>query len=224
VYDRKYDERELRFEASGGLCNSALVMRDLETDSYWSIVTGDAIGGALEGTELREIPVSRKMQWRDWRRLHPDTLVLSVEGREDAAFDPYADYFTSEAGFGGVQASDRRLATMESIYAFDFGGVRYAVPFGAVQAGRVFEVEGRELFFHRPPGAEIFRSTAAFESGGKGFEKRDGDWFDLASGAIFDPESGTFRGGESSGPSRLTGFDTLWYIWSETHPQTRVLE
>ncbi len=223
MYDREYDGKALRFEASGGLYNSALVMRDLETDSYWSIVTGDAIGGSLEGTELREIPVSRKMRWSDWRRLHPDTLVLSINGREDVARDPYAEYFASESGFGGIRASDGRLATMAAIYAFDSGGVRYAVPFEAFPDGQVFEVDGREFFFHRPSGAEIFQSTAAFKNGGRGFEKRDGRWVDRASGAVFDPGSGDFQGGAPPRPQRLTGFDTFWYIWSETHPETKIL-
>lgn len=223
MYDREFDGKAHRFEPSGGLYNHALVMQDLETDSYWSIVTGDAIGGALKGTELREIPVSRKMQWEDWVGIHPDTLVLSVDGREDVPYDPYADYFASQSGFGGSRASDRRLATMAPIYAFEWGGVRYAVPFEAVLDGRVLEMDGREIFLHRAPGTEIFQSTAAFESGGKGFEKRDGRWVDRASGAVFDPDSADFQDGEGSGPKRLTGFDTFWYIWSETHPKTKIL-
>lgn len=224
MYDREFEGKVLRFEPSGGLYNNALVMQDLETDSYWSIVTGDAIGGSFRGTELREIPVSRKMRWKDWVQLHPDTLVLSIDGREDVAHDPYADYFASQTGFGGSRASDRRLTTMAPIYAFEWSGQRYAVPFEGVSEGRVLEVNGQEFFFHRPSGAEIFESTAAFSSGGKGFEKRDGHWIDRASGAVFDPDTGAFQGGDGSGPERLTGFDTFWYIWSETHRDTKILK
>ena len=31
---------------------ASLVMRDRETDSWWSIMTSTAIGGALQGAEL----------------------------------------------------------------------------------------------------------------------------------------------------------------------------
>ena len=60
VYGRRFGERELRFEISGGLIDGALVMRDLETDSYWSIMQAEAIGGALKGEQLAERPVAPK--------------------------------------------------------------------------------------------------------------------------------------------------------------------
>jgi len=66
VYGRSYGGQDLRFEASGGLMHAALVMRDKETDTYWSIMTGDAIAGDLRGTPLEELPLGEKAQWKDW--------------------------------------------------------------------------------------------------------------------------------------------------------------
>ena len=43
VYDRQYDDETLSFEASGALKDGALVMRDRETDSWWSIMAAEAI-------------------------------------------------------------------------------------------------------------------------------------------------------------------------------------
>jgi hypothetical protein len=54
--------------------HSALVMQDKETDSYWSIMTGDS---------LAELPLGVKSQWKDWVASHPDTVVLSVEGADE---------------------------------------------------------------------------------------------------------------------------------------------
>ena len=71
MYDRKVGGKELNFEASGGLLDASLVMRDRETDSWWSIMTADAIGGDLRKTELVELPVGEKMQWKDWLARHP---------------------------------------------------------------------------------------------------------------------------------------------------------
>ena len=82
VYGRKHGDQELNFEASGALLDASLVMRDRETDSWWSIMTSDAIGGELEGDELEELPLGEKSTWKDWVARHPQTLVLSVEGRE----------------------------------------------------------------------------------------------------------------------------------------------
>jgi hypothetical protein len=49
VYDRQYDDGTLTFEASGALKNAALVMRDRETDSWWSVMAGEAIDGEMTG-------------------------------------------------------------------------------------------------------------------------------------------------------------------------------
>ncbi|RMD94031.1 MAG: DUF3179 domain-containing protein, partial [Calditrichaeota bacterium] len=118
MYGREYQGKTLSFEPSGGLMNSSLVMQDRETDSYWSIMTGDAIGGKMKGEKLKELPVGVKMKWKDWIKKHPNTLVLSVQGREDVPRNVYRDYFRSGRGFRGIKAKDKRLKTKEPIFAF----------------------------------------------------------------------------------------------------------
>ena len=56
MYDRELGDRLLSFEASGALWQASLVMRDRETDSWWSIMTSEAIGGELDGADLVELP------------------------------------------------------------------------------------------------------------------------------------------------------------------------
>lgn len=220
MYSREYEGLELQFEASGGLWNSSLVMQDKQTDTYWSIMAGTAIGGELDGTKLRELPVSAKVRWDDWRERHPDTLVLSVEGREHAP-DAYQRYWEDPAGYRGQQATDDRLATKDPIFAFEYGGTRFAVPATSAVGGVVHALpEGPTVFLWRSGEAEIFQSTAAYLSWSGGFE-RDGDtWVETTSRARFDTSTGRFRGGAVE---PLVGFDTFWYNWSLTNPDTRVL-
>ncbi len=105
MYSRRYDGQLLTFEASGGLINSSLVMQDRETNSYWAIMKGEAIAGLKKGTELAELPLGKKMKWKRWKRKHPDTLVLSVNGTEDGQwvdissgcrFDPDEEVFDGD--------------------------------------------------------------------------------------------------------------------------------
>jgi hypothetical protein len=211
----------VNFEASGGLWNSSLVMQDRETDTYWSIMSGEAIAGKLVGTELIELPVSQKVQWKDWLRLHPDTLVLSVNGREDITVNPYQEYFDGSRGFRGARAEDKRLKTMEPVYAFHLGTSSYAVRSDDIREGRVFTLtDGSQVFLYRPKKSDIFQSTAAFVSK-NGFEKRNGLWTAIESGARFDEEALVFVGGAVE---RLRGFDTFWYTWSLVHPETTLLK
>ena len=72
VYDRKFGDQVLAFEPSGGLINSALVMRARPTHSWWSIITGSAIGRKMDGDSFEGDPWRKKMKWKDWRTLHPD--------------------------------------------------------------------------------------------------------------------------------------------------------
>lgn len=220
MYSREYGDRVLSFEASGGLWNSSLVMQDKETDTYWSIMSGTAIGGEMSGTELTELPVSEKARWDEWRERHPDTLVLSVRGNEHAP-DAYRGYWEDPRGFRGQEAEDDRLDTKEPIYAFELGGAAHAVPMSAVEGGGAFHLDaGPHVFLYREPGAELFESTAAYLSPA-GFERRDGTWVETGTGARFDTETRRFTGGDVE---PLVGFDTFWYTWSLTHEDPVILE
>jgi hypothetical protein len=238
VYDRRYHGNVLSFEASGGLMNSALVMRDRPTDSWWSIMTGKAIGGVLDGTALKEIPVSEKVQWGEWKRRYPATMVLSVDGVEHDDHDPYRRYFASERTFRDSSTPDTRLPDKESIYAFQLNGIVYAAPHAAIEGGSAFQLgNGREVFLYREPGSEMFASTFAYLAAVDGEKTRfilaDGRWSDIATRTKFSKEDGfpSLGTNEGSGDesasadlAKLEGFDTFWYIWSATHPGVIILE
>ena len=222
MYGREYGDKTLNFEASGGLINASLVMQDKETDSYWSIMTGDALSGELEGTHLEELPVGLKTQWKDWVALHPDTKILSVEGEEHSDRNPYEEYFSNEDGFRGLTGADERLTTKTPIYSFQLGDTAYAVPHAAFVEGGSFDVGDQKIFLYRPDNVAVFYSTLAWISDG-GFEQRDGTWHDVASGARFDAGDGFVGGDAGQAVERLDGFDTYWYNWSLIHPETEIL-
>lgn len=223
MYGRTYRGRELRFEPSGGLLHAALVMQDKETDSYWSIMTGDAIAGQYKGTRLEELPIGVKALWKDWLGAHPETRVLSVGGVQFIQNNPYDNYMSSAAGFREAEARDRMLPTKEAVYAFQLDARKYAVPVRAPADGATLEVGGLSIFLYRPRGAALYYSTRAFRAPTGGFERRVDGWFERASGASFDTRSGEFTAAHGNAPARLDGFDTFWYIWSLTHPDTAVL-
>ncbi len=197
--------------------NSSLVMQDKQTDSYWAIMRGESVGGAYRGTRLVELPTGAKVSWQDWRREHPDTLVLSVGGRQHTG-DVYADYWAREDGFAGQRADDRRLDTKTPIYAFQADGERYAVSHARIRGGAAFALpSGRALFLFRQSDSELFDSTAAFA--GEGFVSEGGVWRHVT-GETFDPRRMEFDGEVT----RLGGFDTFWYTWSLNNPETKLLE
>lgn len=224
MYSREIEGQTLNFEASGGLLKGSLVIQDDETSSYWSIMTGDAIGGRKKGAELEELPVGQKVQWKDWVQRHPDTVVLSVDGVEDQGRDAYADYMTSDRGFRGAKAVDTRLETKEPVYTFRSGDQPVAVPFKEFEGGAVFEIDGKQLFLYRPKHVSLYHSTVAFMAVEGVFEKVEGIWKHTASNLSFDPQRGTFGGGENQALQRLPGFDTFWYNWSLINENSTILK
>ena len=201
--------------------HASLVMMDKETDSYWPIMEGVSIAGEMEGQRLQELPLGEKAQWKDWVAKHPNTKVLSVDDKEHVENNPYDNYFKSDEGFRGVTATDDRLPTKEPIYAFHHKGTAYAVPFSVFEGGATVKAGDRQLFLYRPAGVEIFYSTLAFS--GTGFEQSEEGWRHAASGAVFDPNEGTFVDGEGVAPRRLDGFDTFWFNWSMNNPKTKIV-
>lgn len=220
MYGRKYGNHELTFEASGGLINASLVLQDRETDTYWSIMAGKAISGLKAGTQLKELSLGKKMRWADWKKMHPDTRVLSVYGQEDSR-DSYKDYWKNQKGYRGIAATDKRMKTKEPIFAFKLDGVPYAVAQKKLTNGVSFKAGDLQLFFYRGKKDKLFASTAAFS--GSNFIKKGNQWVDAQSDCIFDASAGRFSGTSGRCPTPLTGFDTFWYNWSLNNPETKIL-
>ncbi len=211
VYGRRVAGRELTLEASGALLDASLVMRDRETDSWWSLMSSSAIGGELEGTRLPELPAGEKTSWKEWRARHPDTLVLSVGGREHVSENAYDTYFASERTFRGITVKDRRLPAREPVFTFRLGGRPYAAAHSAFEGGKLFEIDGARILLYRPSGASPFESTKAVLVEG------------AADGGPEDPLRLLARA-ERGDLERLPGFDTFWYTWVAVNPETRLLE
>ena len=52
-------------------------MLDIETNSLWSHILGEAMDGELKGQVLKPIP-SEMVTWSAWKRDHPETTVLDM--------------------------------------------------------------------------------------------------------------------------------------------------
>jgi hypothetical protein len=187
-------------------------MRDRETDSWWSIMSSDSIGGPLDGAQLSELPVSEKAVWADWVARYPHTLILSVDGSEHIDTNPYDNYFSSDGTFRDLEIHDTRLEPKESIYSFWIDGKPYAAPFGAFEGGRIFRLDdGRSILLARPANSPIFLSSQGYLVNLKVIANLGADQIlariDELAGAV----------------TPLEGFDTYWYTWVSVNADTEVL-
>ncbi len=108
VYAREFEGKTLDLGVSGALYRDSLVLYDRETGSYWSQIDGRALSGPLIGKKLSEVP-SVVTTWGQWRREHPQTLLLRPEPRPRVS--PYDRYFSDSEKLGvlGTRNPDPRL-------------------------------------------------------------------------------------------------------------------
>lgn len=228
MYSRERGEKTYTFEPSGGLLHATLVMQDRETDTYWSILTDEAIHGADKGERLRQLPGSRKTTFGEWKALYPETKVLSVDGKEHVETSPYENYFSSDDGFRGIAATDDRLADKAQIFGFHLGGKAYAVPHSVFDdGGALIEVDGKRLFLYRLKDDSHYQGTVALMLGKDFRLGKDGGNWSLGTPAgreiRFKPEKRSF-GAPVSVTRPINGFDTFWYQWSLTNPGTEIVD
>ncbi len=123
AYERSINGETVEFGTSGKLYNSNLVMYDRKTNSYWSQIDGLAIVGELTGMELKPVSIDTVV-WRDWKRGHPDSRVLSQETGFDRPYgnDPYGSYYEDSFLFFSVENSDDRVHPKTVIFGIEVNG------------------------------------------------------------------------------------------------------
>jgi hypothetical protein len=123
AYERKLDGEAVEFGTSGKLYNSNLVMYDRKTNSYWTQIFGQAIVGERTGEELREISIDTVV-WRDWKKAHPDSIVLSQDTGHSRNYgqDPYGNYYEDSFLFFPVEEEDNRLHNKDVVFGIEING------------------------------------------------------------------------------------------------------
>ena len=157
VFNRELDGRVLTFGNTSALYQSDLVMYDHQTGSFWFQVGGEAVVGTLTGARLDLLP-STTMAWGEWKRLYPETLLLTgTPGAPDAfANRRYARGFSAgyqdqinDNKFAFPVDQDRlddRLSSGEIVLTVEVGESATAFPLGIIGSAAVnHEVGGRPV-------------------------------------------------------------------------------
>lgn len=121
---------ESTFGVSGKLVNSNLVMYDRKTETLWQQLGGEAIVGELVGQRLKLFPVDT-LVWKDWKRMHPDTQVLSQDTGHvrDYSHYPYGTYEQDRSVYFPAEGTeDDRLHPKEIIWGVEINGQAKAYP------------------------------------------------------------------------------------------------
>lgn len=215
---------------SGFLYRSNKLMYDHATKSMWSTLEGKPVIGRLvgRGIELERLHVVTTT-WKEWRRRHPATLVLSLDTGHQRNYGEgvaYNDYFSNDRLMFGVPKLDARLANKTEVLALRDAGAR-ADPL-AISAAYL----AAHPVYHDRVGATAFvvltdpsGANRVYESGGVRFAAWNGDL--LAT----DSEGRGWKVGEDAliGPGRrklrrLPAHRAFWFGWYSAYPETRLVK
>jgi len=123
AYERLIKGEAVEFGTTGKLYNSNLVMYDRKTNTYWSQIDGLAIMGELTGEKLKPISVDTVV-WREWKRMHPDSEILSLDTGFIRPYgrDPYASYYEDSLILFQVEKRDDRIHPKTVVYGVEVAG------------------------------------------------------------------------------------------------------
>ena len=149
-YESVVDGRHITIGTSGFLYRSNKLMFDDETKSLWNTFEGVPVVGPLVGSGLRLRHRSVvTTTWEEWRRLHPETTVLSLETghqRDYSEGAAYRDYFGTDRLMFQVPQIDDRLRNKDEVVVMqlaDAAGTRYPLAIAArfLRDNRVYQTE-----------------------------------------------------------------------------------
>ena len=140
AYLAKVEDKALEFGVSGLLYNSDVLLYDRQTESLWSQIQRQAVSGPMKGTKLQPVSLTHT-RWSDWKRLNPQTQVLSTETgyQRDYSSNPYRGYAKDRSLWFPVRAKDDRYHPKEWVLGLELAGRYKAYPFSelAVSGGVV---------------------------------------------------------------------------------------
>lgn len=230
------DGPPFRFATSGLLYRSNKLMFDRESGSLWSQLQGEPVLGPLVGRGLA-LPLLPHVRttWDDWRRRHPQTLVMAYDRRlRETGLAHRFDYAPGEADRARrgvhfpVWTRSSVLPAGEEVFGLRAGGAAKAYAAAALLAAGLLndELDGRPVLlladrasgavraYLRPP-EPLARSTAP-------------DLLETAGGVRYRATELALEpleaAGEPPAPSyaRLPGHFAFWFGWYAFFPHTAV--
>lgn len=193
------------------LWNRSLVMMDKETQSLWSHILGEAMGGKLKGSRLEAIPADM-VTWKAWKQKYPKTTVLNLRRT-------HRNYTR-----GFYRAPDRFVVGLV------LNGLPYHCSFSTLEKDPLLNIAiGKEklLLSYDPKStsARLFarqlgEKTLTFEV------QKDGAIRDKETGSLWDRTTGTAVSGAMKGKQLEARVGIVSYrrAWQVFHPKSREIK
>jgi uncharacterized protein DUF3179 len=130
----------LTFENSGALWRDTLVLKDVETGTYWSAATGVALSGPLAGRRLTPVPATYTTA-NAWRRAYPDSRWVDLGISTSVPFAMKLYGASPWQGVSREKTRDHRHPPKKEFLSIAVGREALAFTRGDIQRRRSAEVK-----------------------------------------------------------------------------------
>lgn len=220
-------DRHFTLGTSGFLYRSNKLMYDRETQSLWNTFQGTPVVGPLvdQGIELQREAVVTST-WGEWRKLHPDTLVLSPRTghrRDYGEGVAYRDYFATDELMFNTPFEDRRLDNKQEVVALRFTGGELAIDTDFLSRNRLYSDSiGLQDFWVITDQAG---SSRVYETGDVRFEEYDGaKTLRDSEGVVWNLNEEKLGTADGRQLQRLPSHRAFWFGWHASYPSTRLIK
>ena len=229
AYNTKYAGTNHELGTSGFLYRSNKLMYDQATQSLWSTIEGKPVIGPLADSDIELASHSVvTTTWGNWKKLHPDTKVLSLQTgyqrdyREGVA---YKDYFSTDRLMFTVPKQDNRLLNKEEVLIVRVDGYQKDP----------LAISARFLMDHKVYHDKIGETEFVVLTNGSGanrvYETKENRFTEIVGQSIKDRngEIWTIKEDKLIAPdgkelNRLPYHRIFWFAWFSAYENTRLVK
>ena len=227
LYDQKVGERQFSFGTSGFLYRSNKLMYDRRTNTLWSALEGVPVMGSLVGSglQLKRLPIVTT-RWKEWRRRHPETKVLSLDTGHERDYGEgaaYREYFATDRLMFPTPFQDKRLKNKQEVVALLMDGEAVAYDTRFLRKRRLHQdlVAGQELVIltDKSGANRVYDATGIkFTRWDRSSKVRD------SSGRQWEATETALVGPNGEKLIRLAAHRAFWFGWRAQFPNTRLVK
>lgn len=228
LYRTEVDGTHYELGTSGFLYRSNKLMYDHDTESMWSTITGEPVLGPLVGKGIKLEPLYLvTTTWGQWKTLHPDTQVLSLETGHERDYGEgvaYRNYFATDELMFAVPFEDRRLRNKDEVLALRFGANDLPIAIEVAFLAQTPLVHGRHDGVAYAVLTDRSGANRVYASAGRRFASYDG------ATQVTDSEGNRWKLHEEAlvrddgaRLERLPAHRAFWFGWHAAHPETRLV-
>lgn len=230
LYKNQYKNKEYRLGTSGFLYRSNKLMYDQGTQSLWSTLEGKPVLGPLvnKGIQLDYLSVVTTT-WGEWKQLHPETTVLSLDTGHQRDYNEgaaYRDYFSNDDLMFNVPAIDEKLKNKQSILAVRLAQHPYdpiAISTKFLNKKRIYPLKVKDqkltVLTDAAGGNRIYNTQEVYL---KKYKNRTQVLDDK--GSLWTLYEDYLENKEGMRLQRVPAFNAFWFGWKAAYPDTKLIK